>query len=69
MAAQSNAAKAEEILLHAREKLSDKPDLWRTLAALAQRQKKWDQAEQYLQEAEKKFGDSLLFAWPAASTW
>ena len=50
---------AERTLLNLRNAVPDRPEAWLSLAALAERQEKWEQADKYLQDAEKKLGDQV----------
>jgi len=59
MVARKQFDAAEKLLLEARSRHAQEPDLWLALASLAQRQKNWEAAGQFLAEAEKRFPDRV----------
>lgn len=56
--ARGDTAKAEQLLLDAKEAQPDKIAIWMTLVALAQRENDLEKAHAILEEAKQKFGDS-----------
>lgn len=57
--AKDKLEETEQLLLDARDKKPEEVELWVALAALAQRQRDWDPAAKYLDDAEKQFGRSV----------
>src|SRR5208337_857467 len=55
--AQGRTAEAEKLIATARDKSSGEIAYWNALVNLAIYDKRWDQASQTLEEAEKKLGD------------
>ena len=57
--AQGRQADAEKVVIAARDKAPEHPELWATLITLADRQSDWTKVEELLREAESKAGDSV----------
>jgi tetratricopeptide (TPR) repeat protein len=59
LVAKNRLADADALLLKARNQNPQQPAIWTALISLAERQRDWHKTEQLLEEAQKRFGDTV----------
>ncbi|WP_165066903.1 tetratricopeptide repeat protein [Paludisphaera rhizosphaerae] len=67
--ARGEAARARELLVAAKESHPDEAELWTTLADLTGRQNRPDEALELLDEARRRFGDTVEIRLATARSW